>query len=65
MRSPAVDGATRQVKTEKVEPKPTSDEFPSVLTADWERERCIRFPHDRLVRSTAITHAQFIAMARR
>lgn len=60
------DPTARRQKAERVEPKPSSDEppkYPSHLASDWERDRRVRLPHDHLVKSEAITHAQFEAMA--
>jgi hypothetical protein len=50
-----------------VERKPTSDEpqkYPPRLSADWERDHRVKLPHDRLVRSTAITYAEFCRATR-
>jgi hypothetical protein len=60
------DPRARRPKAERVERKPSSDEaseYPSRLSSDWERDRRVRLPHDHLVKSQAITHAQFEAMA--
>jgi hypothetical protein len=52
----------KEGRAQKVDPKPGSD-YPYHRTTDWDRDCRVRLPHDHLVKSYAITQAQFEAMA--
>lgn len=56
MMIPAKEG-----RATKIEPKPGSDYPPVFADEDWERDRRVRLPNDRLVKSFAITLGQFKA----